>query len=448
MTLKHLLENARVIILKNVCKAAASQKLVSITQLLSELELPTNAVMVTWNTTMIACLYAFLAVKMEIVRLQIIALATMASRKMISTGNLIKLNFSAQCTFMSDCTYISSYFRCRPKCTGCKYGECLSPSVCQCNAGYDWDQKASECLPRCENECTNGACTAPGICICNKGYVKHHSLDLCVPHCKGECSNGKCIAPNVCECDTGYRLKNNSLNICQPICDPTCKNGECVEPNTCDCNDNYILHDPNRPHECHCGKYCVEIDGKCHCLDENQRVKGYDFLYGDKSYGNCSGETCRNGYCATPNTCECFFGFYKDENDSCAPLNETCIDETSENCALAINTTVEPSRSTFPCSCTNGICNHENVCYCVQGFTMSNTTADKCIPQCSKECVSFCAIANNILCYLSCWCIMHIYVKINWIVFSDGWLLQWTRDLRVQWWLSYWLEWDRMPSSV
>lgn len=261
--------------------------------------------------------------------------------------------------------------------------------MCQCNSGYDWDAESAECKPRCYNHCANGVCTAPETCACNKGYVKHHTMDLCIPHCKNACSNGKCVAPNTCACDTGYAAKNDSSNICEPVCEIQCNNGKCVEPNTCECDENYVVHDENRPHDCHCGKYCAEVGDKCHCLDETQRVKGYRRLYGDEPAGNCTKGNCENGYCATPDNCECFDDFIKDKNDTCVPLNDTCIDETIEDCALLNTTTPEPSRSTVLCGCINGVCSHENKCFCVGGYRMSNTTTDKCIPHCSKDCVSY-----------------------------------------------------------
>lgn len=276
-----------------------------------------------------------------------------------------------------------------PKCVGCKYGECLGPKMCHCNQGYDWDESLMECKPLCSSGCANGVCISPDSCTCNKGYVKHHKLDLCIPHCKNACANGKCAAPNTCECDTGYAARNDSLNICEPVCDIQCNNAKCIEPNTCECHENYVVHDKNRPHDCHCGKYCVEVDGKCHCLDERQRVKGYGRLYGDDTIGNCTKNNCANGVCATPDDCECFDGFTKDKNDTCAPINDTCIDETIEDCASFNTSTAEPSRNTVLCGCINGVCSHENKCFCIGGYKMSNATADKCIPYCSEDCVSY-----------------------------------------------------------
>lgn len=275
--------------------------------------------------------------------------------------------------------------RCVPKCSGCKNGECLSPNVCQCKSGYDWDE---ECKPRCSN-CTNGICAAPATCVCNNGYVKHNSLDLCIPHCKNKCLNGKCVAPNMCVCDTGYRAGNDSLNMCQPICEIECINGQCVEPNVCECHENYVARGVNRSHDCHCGNYCAEVDKKCHCLDKSQRVRDFHRLFGNDTAGNCSKNACKNGYCVTTDDCECFDGFIKNQNNTCVLLNETCIDETIEDCALGNGTRPEPSRNTVLCSCINGVCSLENKCICIGGYKMSNVTTDKCIPHCSKDCVSY-----------------------------------------------------------
>lgn len=282
--------------------------------------------------------------------------------------------------------------RCVPKCSGCKNGKCIHPQMCLCNDGYDWDSELLECKPRCVGDCPNGKCVGPEDCECNDSYMRHKTLDVCIPYCEESCVFGKCTKPNVCECDLGYKFQNNSISECEPICEIPCKNGKCIEPNTCECDENYIVHDKNKPHECHCGKFCVEIDEKCHCLDATQRVKGNQLL--DNNPNLCTEKNCINGYCATPYRCECTGGFAKNENSICISLNETCIDESSEDCVSYSNSSA-PSHSTILCDCINGVCSYDNKCFCVGGYRLSNITLNKCIPFCSKECVCLIVCFTN-----------------------------------------------------
>lgn len=184
-----------------------------------------------------------------------------------------------------------------------------------------------------------------------------------------------CTEPNECECFYGYRPVNDSKTVCEPICEIPCINSVCVEPNTCECQSGYIVHDDNKPHECSCGKYCAEVDGRCHCLDEHQRVSAQQLL---NDTGICSKSNCINGYCATPYQCECFDGFEKNENSICVGFNETCIDDPK----LCNGTDVQG------CDCINGICSSSGDCVCLNGFRMVAGRNDRCEPFCTKECVS------------------------------------------------------------
>lgn len=171
------------------------------------------------------------------------------------------------------------------------------------NPGYNWDSENAECVPVCDGECPNGKCIEPEKCECNEGFVHHPTQSICTPNCSEPCVNGECVATNKCECDQGHQFANGSLSICEPICEMSCKNAKCIEPNVCACTNGFLVADDSKPHECHCGLYCVEVDGYCHCLDEEHRVSGNRIRNNISSI--CSESNCVNGFCMTPNECEC-----------------------------------------------------------------------------------------------------------------------------------------------
>lgn len=277
--------------------------------------------------------------------------------------------------------------RCEPACVGCTNGKCLAPNVCYCNSGYDWDSNNVECVPVCSGNCENGKCAAPEKCDCDEGFVHHHTHSICIPHCEKPCVHGVCIEPDKCECDFGYKFVNESQNICEPHCELSCKNAKCVAPNECECHDGYTILDDDKPHECHCGQYCVEIDGICHCLDEDQRVNGDRIRNNISSI--CTESNCQNGFCSTPNECECYVGFEKNDNNICVAVNETCIDDPT-NC----------EGPEHVCTCINGICSNNHTCICVNGFKMTEGRNDICEPFCSKECVNgFCINPDSCECH-------------------------------------------------
>lgn len=251
--------------------------------------------------------------------------------------------------------------------------------MCACNAGYNWDSEATECVPVCTGMCHNGKCIAPEQCVCNAGYIHHATHSVCVPFCNETCVYGQCLGANKCECDFGYQFANGSQSVCEPICEMSCKNAKCVTPNVCECHNGYSVLDDDKPHECHCGQYCVEIDGMCHCLDDGHRING-DVIRNNMS-SICTESTCANGVCLTLYDCECYDGFEKDENFNCVAVNETCIDDPNICNGTEIKT----------CNCINGICAANFTCVCVNGFKMSDGHSDLCEPKCTKECVNgFC----------------------------------------------------------
>lgn len=264
---------------------------------------------------------------------------------------------------------------CEPDCIGCLHGTCIEPNLCQCNSGYDWDSERVECVPFCSGSCHNGKCISPERCECDDGFTHHSIESLCIPHCNENCINGYCAEPNKCICYDNYDFVNGSNSVCEPICTVPCINSKCVEPNTCECNDGYTVHNASKQHECSCGLYCAEVDGKCHCLDANQRISVTQ-LFNDT--GICNISSCSNGHCTSPTHCECFDGFEKNENSICVPINETCVDD-STNCN---GTDVQG------CDCINGICSSNGTCVCLNGFQMVPGHTDRCEPYCSKECVS------------------------------------------------------------
>lgn len=171
------------------------------------------------------------------------------------------------------------------------------------NPSYNWDSENAECVPVCDGECPNGKCIAPEKCECNDGFVHHPTESICTPNCSEPCVNGDCVATNKCECDLGHQFANGSQSICEPICEMSCKNAKCIEPNVCACTNGFLVADDSKPHECHCGLYCVEVDGYCHCLDEEHRVSGERIRRNISSI--CSESNCVNGFCMTPYDCEC-----------------------------------------------------------------------------------------------------------------------------------------------
>lgn len=271
-------------------------------------------------------------------------------------------------------------------CDGCEHGTCIHPNLCYCNEGYDWD--STECKPRCSNDCENGECTAPETCTCHEGYHEYrtHDINLCMPKCEPNCVHGKCVAPNKCECVYGFNFKNGSQHECEPVCEVECLNGKCVGPNQCECHEGYTVHD-EKPHDCHCGKFCVEVDGLCHCLDETERVSGAK-LYANNT---CTEATCINGFCVTPDYCECHKGFVKTENGTCAENSVTCIDADDEDCM----SNSAPSSSTILCECINGICTQNNSCVCIIGYHKLSDRPNKCVPYCDRECVCITQVKLN-----------------------------------------------------
>lgn len=120
----------------------------------------------------------------------------------------------------------------------------------------------------------------------------------------------------------------------------------------------------------------MEIDGICHCLDTEHRVNGKRLRENETKI--CTEANCLNGFCSSPDNCECLDGYEKDENLLCAAVNETCIDD-SGNCNVTFDR---------PCYCINGICTANGSCVCVNGFKMSENHNNQCEPECTKECVS------------------------------------------------------------
>lgn len=250
-----------------------------------------------------------------------------------------------------------------------------------------WDLEKTECTPFCAGNCHNGKCVAPEKCECDNGFEHHPTHSICIPHCVDACVHGQCIASNKCECDFGFHFVNESHSVCEPFCELSCENAKCVEPNVCECHNGYSVLDGNKPHECHCGLYCVEIDGMCHCLDEAQRVSAERIRNNISSI--CTESNCKNGVCLTPDDCECYDGFEKDENFQCVAFNETCIDDPS-NCN---------GTDLHVCNCINGICAINQTCVCVNGFKMSEGHNDLCEPRCTKDCVNgFCINPDSCEC--------------------------------------------------
>lgn len=87
----------------------------------------------------------------------------------------------------------------------------------------------------------------------------------------------------------------------------SCKNAKCIEPNVCECHNGYTVLDDNQPYICQCGLYCAEIDGMCHCLNDEHRVDGETIRNNISAI--CTEDTCINGACLTPFDCEVFNHF-------------------------------------------------------------------------------------------------------------------------------------------
>lgn len=133
-----------------------------------------------------------------------------------------------------------------------------------------------------------------------------------------------------------------------------------------------------------CGLYCVQIDGKCHCLDESERFSGNQI----RNYIDllCTKSNCKNGFCLTPFYCECYDGFEKDENE--CKTNQTSTDDSPNSGGM------------LPCNCINGICsNYTSTCVCVNGYKMFQDREDLCEPNCARECVNgFCINPDTCQC--------------------------------------------------
>lgn len=166
----------------------------------------------------------------------------------------------------------------------------------------------------------------------------------------------------------------------------SCLNAKCTEPNVCECNDGFISHDKDKPHECHCGKFCVHIEDKCVCLEESQRVKGHRLYEYETISSECNSGNCVNGYCSDDAKCECFVGYLKFDDFTCV-ANDTCLEQTNDGSCSRVDNS-EPSRSTIICECINGICLSNNTCACIGNYQISPKNPNKCIPVCDRECVS------------------------------------------------------------
>lgn len=359
--------------------------------------------------------YALMTVSSQAVRHRIHAHVMLAihkkptTRRLTCNINVYRRKFQYTTFFFRRIINFSPIpHRCTPKCDSCEYGTCIQPQFCACNSDYDWDSSINRCVPRCYHSCKNGYCSGPDHCECNDGYTWNAELNECVPICDPPCTNGKCIGSNQCECEFEYQFKNGSLHLCEPICEMSCLNAICIEPNVCECNEGFINHDKERPHECHCGKFCAHIDNKCVCLDEMQRVKGR-LLYETNNTNSltCNENHCVNGNCTIadagdggdsgdeindggPNSwhCECNRGYIKYDDFTCVE-EEACSEMRDDGeCSRWLNNSV-PSSNTILCQCMNGICLTNNSCTCVGGYRISDENPNKCVPYCSLKCVSF-----------------------------------------------------------
>ncbi|KAK2575912.1 hypothetical protein KPH14_007275 [Odynerus spinipes] len=267
----------------------------------------------------------------------------------------------------------------------CKNGRCTGPDVCTCNPGYWLKSDGFTCEPICQPTCDRKSevCTAPDTCSCRDGYNRI-SYDTCTPVCEATCINGRCTAPDTCTCDEGYSFDLYDRFLCKPVCD-TCIGGTCTAPGVCTCDEGYSLS-PSGSCKPVCSKSCHM--GTCIAPETCMCHEGYGFL--NDSTNICEPicpKACINGFCAQPDVCECHEGF------------EVKGDETSLHvCKPRCDILCEP----------NGECTAPNVCTCHEGYTLIDKNdgiiyfdyMSVCKPICENECVNgFCLALGQ----CSCW---------------------------------------------
>ncbi|XP_055592870.1 fibrillin-2-like isoform X2 [Uranotaenia lowii] len=328
---------------------------------------------------------------------------------------------------------------------GCSYGQCIG-GECICEEGYRLSaNNASICEPICEDEydeigtgCINGQCVSPNICLCDAGFElvdgsrthcesqeilrRHRERQLREQLCAKHCNNGVCDQ-GYCQCKQGYVNPDGEAHRCIPMCDPQCKNATCVLPNRCECDLGYkfyngslhtCLHveDINRIHmelmQAQCEEKCIYgncLDGKCLCNEGFRLSKKDEFIcqpHCDNpcSHGVCSGNNrcqcfegyrsvangsgcepicepeCLNGLCVSPNECKCLPGHSSEPHSK-----HKCESETTKQESVA-----REKQRKCKSKCVNGIC-IEGVCKCYEGYSTSPESKMICEPICTGECV-------------------------------------------------------------
>ncbi|XP_034940578.1 von Willebrand factor D and EGF domain-containing protein-like [Chelonus insularis] len=125
----------------------------------------------------------------------------------------------------------------------------------------------------------------------------------------------------ILDCCDGY-IKNQRTNSCEIAnCDGNCFGGRCIG-GMCTCDSGWML-----------------IEGVCRPI--------------------CRQPCGPNGYCFTPDVCECNRGWERSPMGDCRP-----------NC---------------PGGCINGDCIAPQTCVCKPGYTL-NEVSQKCVPDCEEEC--------------------------------------------------------------
>ncbi|CAB3257701.1 unnamed protein product [Arctia plantaginis] len=232
------------------------------------------------------------------------------------------------------------------------------------------------------------------VYFCCPGYSQIDNLNSnntdeddikCEPICDPPCQNGLCEAPQKCLCLPGYISGPDPSTACLPVCDLDCGHGICDKPNTCKCFSGYELtHTTSHA-------VCTEIQHK-----DIECISGYIKSGNGTCEPKCS-NGCINGFCISPETCQCNPGFHLE------PINIDGSKICKPDCDPGYKHKGGTCHPQCHHSCGNGTCILPNVCECFRGYKIDITQFSSqatsngflCIPSCKGVCAGECVAPNT-----------------------------------------------------
>ena len=98
--------------------------------------------------------------------------------------------------------------------SGCLHGNCISPEICTCDAGWTGDA------------CNTGKAYTENMLITICQCARHANVVVNCSHaaiCENGCVYGACIGPENCNCQTGWTgVTCNTGNVMMQICSILC----------------------------------------------------------------------------------------------------------------------------------------------------------------------------------------------------------------------------------